>query len=225
MAAQDSISDRFPLVTTSLALGGRDWRVTAVQNQDILLDAVDSLEHMPYGFLLWESALGLARLLVEQPERVVGKRVLELGCGVGFPGLVAQWLGAEVWQTDHQQGALKLAETNALQNEVTGIERFPADWRNWNLKERYDVLMGADILYERAMYIYLERIFRENLAPGGQLLIADPVRPQAMEFTAELERKGWSMALETRMVHLDEEGRDNRPVEVALITGILSHAR
>ena len=31
--------------------------------------------------------------------------------------------------------------------------------------------MGADILYERAMFFYLERIFRENLAPGGFLCL------------------------------------------------------
>ncbi|HLK60200.1 MAG TPA: methyltransferase domain-containing protein [Chthonomonadaceae bacterium] len=219
MAAPDGIDARLPLVTGEIVLGGRSWRVTAVQNQDALVEAMDSLEHMPYGFLLWEAAVGLAQLLCEQPERAAGKRILELGCGVGLPGMVARWLGAEVRQTDHQQGALNLAEKNALQNGITGIERFLADWRDWNHTERYDVLLGADILYERAMHAHLERIFRENLASGGTLLIGDPVRPQALEFTADLERKGWRMHLDTRMVRLHEEGRENRPVEVALIIG------
>src|ERR1051326_2047479 len=118
MTAPDIIAERFPLVTSEISVGGRTWRVTAVQNQDALVEAVDTLEHMPYGFLLWESAVGLAQLLAEEPERVAGKRVLELGCGVGFPGMVARWLRADIWQTDHQRGALKLAEQNALQNAV-----------------------------------------------------------------------------------------------------------
>ena len=219
MPALDLTASHLPLVTSEIPIGARCWRVTAVQNQDALLDAVEMLEHMPYGFLLWESAVGMAQLLTEQPERVAGKRVLELGCGVGFPGMVAQSLGAQVWQTDHQRGALQVAESNAAQNGVAGINRFLADWRTWNHTERYDVLLGADILYERGMHFYLEQIFKQNLAPGGKLLIGDPVRPQAMEFTADLERKGWRMALDTRMVCLEEEGKENRPVEVALITG------
>jgi len=211
----------FPLVTSRIVIGGRAWQITAVQNQEALLDAVDTLENMPYGFLLWESAIGLGRYLAANPALVADRQALELGCGVGLVGLIARRLGARVRQTDHQPGVLALARRNAAQNAVHGIEQFLADWRHWEHTERYDLLLGADILYERAMHPYLERIFRANLAPQGALLLSDPVRPQALEFTSQLEKAGWSIALETIEVQLEESGRQNRAVEVALWIGTL----
>jgi predicted nicotinamide N-methyase len=208
----------FPLVTAEIDIDGRAWRITAVQNADALLDGADAFEHFPYGFLLWEAAVGLARMLAAEPALVAGKRVLELGAGVGMPGIVARSLGAEVWQTDHQAAALTLAQQNARQNGVDGIMQFLGDWRSWTHLTHYDVILGADIMYERAMFFYLEQIFNRCLAPGGRLLLSDPGRPQALEFAAHLEKHGWRMEMETRTVLLDEQGQENRPIEVALWT-------
>ncbi len=208
-----------PLETVALAIGERTWQITAVQNQDALLDVADQLEHIPYGFLLWESAIGLANLLERQADQVSEKRVLELGAGVGLPGLVARALNAEVWQTDHEPHALALAVANATQNGIMGIHQFVADWRRWNHTPRYDLVLGADILYERAMHPYLEPIFRQNLAPGGHLLLADPCRPQAFAFVAELEARGWHFTLEVEKFVLPSRQGQGRPVDVMLVSG------
>ena len=227
------LAARYPLETMAMTIGGRDWHIRAVQDQDYLLDVADTLENVPYGFLLWESAIGLAQLLAEQPALVAGKRVLELGAGVGLAGLMAAALGAQVWQTDHQPDALALAQVNAdahgyaQANGYSGIEQFLADWRTWQHTECYDVILGADILYERAMYAYLEPIFQQNLAPGGCLLLADPCRPQALEFAAHLEKHGWHFELSTCPVTLpataEQPGKSkkkaNQAVEVALLIG------
>ena len=227
------LAARYPLQTMSMTIGGRDWHIRAVQDQDFLLDVADTLENVPYGFLLWEAAIGLAQWLAEQPALVAGKRVLELGAGVGLAGLMAAALGAQVWQTDHQPDALALAHVNAHAhgyargNGCSGIEQFLADWRTWQHTERYDVILGADILYERAMYAHLEPIFQQNLAPGGCLLLADPCRPQALEFVAHLEKRGWHFELSTRPVILptapdapsQANKKANQAVEVALLIG------
>lgn len=212
------VESQVPLVTTAISIGDRDWQITAVQNQDLLLDTAHELEHFPYGFLLWESAVGLARYLAANPSLVLNKRVLELGAGVGVAGIAAQAMGANVWQTDHQKGALQLASRNARQNGVGGIQQFLADWRSWQHHTRYDVLIGADITYEWGMHFYLERIFRENLAPGGTILLADPGRPQSLEFLAQLEKKDWKIAIESLAVSLPENGKAGKPVDVAILT-------
>jgi predicted nicotinamide N-methyase len=140
---------------------------------------------------------------------------------MGLPGLIACSLGATVWQTDHEARALALAQSNAAQNGVSGIQHFVADWRTWAHDVQYDVILGADILYERAMHPYLAPIFRQNLAPGGCLLLADPSRPQALEFIAALETQGWRFAITMQTVSLSTTSETGKPVEVALLVGSL----
>jgi predicted nicotinamide N-methyase len=214
------LAERLPLETVSVPIGGRIWRIITVQNQDELLAVADQLEHIPYGYLLWESAIGLAQLLLEHYPVLTGKRILELGCGVGLPGLVAAHLGADVWQTDHEQNALMLATVNARQNGVTNLQQFAADWRTWAHSVRYDLLLGADILYERAMHPFLETIFWQNLAPQGRLLLSDPSRPQALDFVAAMEKRGWCFEIDMQTITLPTDDPQRRQVNVALLTGV-----
>ena len=214
-----ALASELPLDWVEVTVAGRTWRILAVLNQDRLLDLADRLAHVPYGFLLWESAVALAQLLATLPGGLAGKRVLELGAGLGLTGLVARSLGADVWQTDHEPHLLTLAAYNAAVNQIGGIHQFVADWRSWQHTGQYDLLLGADILYERVMHPYLEPIFSRNLAHGGRLILADPSRPQALTFMAELETRGWQFDLTVERIDLPVLQRSPKPVEVALWTG------
>lgn len=205
-----------PLHTIPLTIGDRTWQITAVLDQDALLEVADELEYVPYGYLLWESAIGLGNYLWRKAEWLQGKQVLELGSGVGLPGLVAQSLGAQVWQTDHQPGALTLAAHNAKQNQVVGIQQFLGDWRRWDHDIQYDLLIGSDILYERAMHTWIEPIFSRNLASGGELILADPSRPQALEVLARMEDKGWRFEIEMQTVPAVQFRKPTPSVDVAV---------
>lgn len=212
------LAARFPLATVDVPIGDQVWRVTCVVDQDALLDGVNEVEHVPYGFLLWESAVVLAQQLMTCGAALRGKQVLELGAGVGLAGLVAQSLGASVWQTDHRADLLVLAAHNAEQNHLCAPQQFLADWRSWQHPAQYDLILGADILYERAMHRQLAPIFRHNLAPGGQLLLTDPSRPQALELIGQLETEGWSIEISIQTITLALPQRHNKPAHVALLT-------
>jgi methyltransferase-like protein 23 len=213
-----TLAARFPLETVAVTIGAHIWQITCVVDQDALLDGVNVVEHVPYGFLLWESAVALAQHLVERGDQLCGKQVLELGAGVGLAGLVAQQMGATVWQTDHRADLLLLAEHNAHQNDLIPPQHFLADWRTWNHPTHYDLILGADILYERAMHQHLAPIFRQNLAPGGQLWLTDPSRPQALELIAQLETEGWQIDMTLQTITLPLPQRINKAAQVAVIT-------
>jgi methyltransferase-like protein 23 len=189
-----------PLNLVPVMIGGRLWRIWCVEDQNYLLSVTTRLEHLPYGLLLWESSVGLSQRLAEEPSLVQGKRVLELGAGTGLPGLVARSLGASVWQTDQMDDVLKVAALNERENALTGIRRFRADWRDWVEPTSFDVILGADILYDAAMYGSIAAILDRSLAPDGRVLLADPGRPQAWEFLSELENGGARFAMSVRRV-------------------------
>ena len=188
-----------PLNLVPVTIGDRLWRIWCVEDQDYLL-SISNLDHLPYGLLLWESAVGLSQRLVEEPGLVEGKRVLELGAGTGLPGLVARSLGAHVWQTDQMEDVLSIAALNERENALAGIRRFRADWRDWVEQASFDVILGADILYDAAMYGSIAAILDRSLAPGGRVVLADPGRPQALEFLSALENAGARFAMSVRRV-------------------------
>src|SRR5512143_735032 len=71
----------------------------------------------PYWSVLWRSGVALAGEL--DGEGLAGRRVAELGCGLGAPSLAAAKAGADVIATDRDPEALALVARNA---EANGVE-------------------------------------------------------------------------------------------------------
>ena len=53
----------------------------------------DQGDRDPYWCRLWPSAIALAQLVLQQPELVRGKRVCDIGCGLGLAGIAAALAG------------------------------------------------------------------------------------------------------------------------------------
>ena len=133
-------------------------------------------EFMPYWAELWPAGLALALAL---PERLTGVRVVELGCGLGVPSLVAAARGAEVTAIDWAADAIELLRRNAARNGLE-LQAEVADWRAF--EGRFDLALAADVLYEaRNVEPLLELLPR--LAP--EILLAEPGRPHAAGFLLE----------------------------------------
>jgi predicted nicotinamide N-methyase len=112
---------------------------------EALLDdqAFERNEFLPYWAELWPAGLALAHAL---PDRLDGVQVIEVGCGLGIPSLVAARRGAEVLATDWADDAVELLRVNASRN---GIE-LRAETVAWDsLRGTFDLVLAADVLYER----------------------------------------------------------------------------
>ncbi len=207
--ALDTPAGRVPLAEYRLGIGGRVWSVLhtgAVLGFAEEQRVIGERDRLPYGVLLWPSSIALAHELAARGGALRGRRVLEIGGGTGLPGIVAASFGARVVQTDKQELALGVARRNAERNAVpralstatpTGgaIEHRLADWAAWDDAERYDLILGADVLYADGMHARLRRIFEANLAPGGRLLLADPFRKLSLGLLEEMERDGWRVGM------------------------------
>jgi len=77
----------------------------------------DEEDRDPYWTCPWPSSIALARELLEKPELVKGKRVADIGCGLGIAGIAAAISGAsEVVFLDREPLALQCAVMNAQLN-------------------------------------------------------------------------------------------------------------
>lgn len=197
-AAQQTLSTTagdLPLEDYRLALGGQVWTIlhtgAILSQQDENRFLLGAEPRLPYGIALWPSAIALAHDLAARPLR--GLSVLELGAGTGLPGIVAATLGARVVQTDNNSAALVVARRNAERNRVS-VEQRAADWTDWSETGTYDCIIGADILYADSLHAQLRDIFEANLAPGGRLLIADPLRPSSFDLLEAMAASGWNVA-------------------------------
>lgn len=181
-----------PLLVFDIAAAGRTWQIEAVRDQDALIAAADGLAAFPYGLMIWESSIALADALFDAGD-VAGRSAIELGAGAGLGGLAAGHLGASVVQTDYAAEALELSRRNAFRNGISGIDCRFGDWHDWRDTVRYDLIVGADILYDSDAHAPVQAILDRNLAPGGYALLTDPCRGPTSGFVAALEREGWSV--------------------------------
>lgn len=188
---------------TAIDLGGTEIILNLVANNEEILMANLEAEETPLWVELWPAALGLARYLWQNPP-APGAQVLELGAGLGLPGVVAALRQALVLQTDYVQAAVDVAKQTALINAATGMQHAVADWRNWTITQQFDLIIGSDITYHPDLNPYLEKIFLSNLKPGGSLLIADSGRIESEKFLSGLMHKEWTGNIDSLPVHLDK---------------------
>jgi len=160
----------------------------------------DRDERLPYWAELWPSALALARHLSEQA--LAGKRAIELGCGVGLPTIIALARGASVLATDHYRAALDFTAYNARTNLDLEPDVTVLDWRKPEIEDMgtFDLVLAADVLYERKNATALAGLVPKLLAPGGEAIIADPRRDEAPVFLEEMGEQGFEDVTEETTV-------------------------
>jgi predicted nicotinamide N-methyase len=147
-------------------------------------------EFMPYWAELWPSGIALARHVAGLPLR--GRRVLELGCGLGLPALAAALGGADVLATDWAPEALALLEQNAAANGLR-VETAVLDWRDGaQVGPPFDLVLAADVLYEARNAEPLLAVLDGAVGDGGEAILADPGRRHAPTFFEAATAKGWA---------------------------------
>ena len=125
----------------------------------------------PYWAFAWAGGQALARYILDNPEIVRGRRVLDIGSGSGLVGIAAARSGAaHVLAADidgHAIAAIKLnAAANAIDIAVTQDDVIgrPGDW---------DVILVGDLFYERPLAERLLAWLRPMAIPA---LLGDPGR-------------------------------------------------
>ena len=187
--------DRFEPVERRIDVGDRPVSIWRPPDMESLIDlaAFEADERIPYWADVWESAIVLAEDLAAMDG--AGKTLLELGCGLGLPSLVAARAGFTVTATDYEETALEGVRYNAERNRIGGLRTLVLDWRN--LPEdlgTFDLVVAADVLYETHHPAVLAATILRTLAPSGLGLIADPCRAKAAGFAPAARAAGLAVS-------------------------------
>lgn len=187
---------------TKIDLGDHEITIYLVGNaEEILMDAIEK-EETPLWVELWPAAIGLARW-IWHGSNLEGKNILELGCGLGLAGLVAGLKDGDVIQTDYVNGALEIAKDSAILNKLNNITWAIADWRNFKIEDKFDYIIGSDIIYHPNLHDDLIKIFENNLKPMGSIIVSDPGRKDGQALIEKLKIRGWQV--NTNRIHVKQD--------------------
>lgn len=125
--------------------------------------------YAPYWAFCWGGGQALARYIIDNPELVAGRRVVDFGAGSAIVAIAAARAGAKhVLAVDSDPKAQHFARLNAALNGVAidVASVLPS-------ARAYDVMLASDVFYD----LEATRIVREAVAAGGLAYVGDAGRP------------------------------------------------
>ncbi|MCH2187716.1 50S ribosomal protein L11 methyltransferase [Myxococcota bacterium] len=147
------------------------WLLDPEIDLEAACQKIEACHPPPYWAFCWGAGQALARYLLDHPETVAGKTVVDWGTGSGIAAIAAARAGAQsVRALDHDPAALRAVERNAQLNDV----QLATDE---SLRVRFEVLIAADVLYEAPLLNWLQ----QQASNRHRVLIADPLRAASPE--------------------------------------------
>jgi predicted nicotinamide N-methyase len=165
--------------------------------------AFASDDYMPYWADLWPAARMLAKFLLRQ-KWASGLRALEVGCGLGLPGIAALKAGLHVTFSDCDATALRFASANAKLNGLADFDTLQLDWRYPPEGLKWPVVVASDLIYEMRNVAPLVGLIKAVLAPEGECLLTDQDRVPSQVLRDTLAAEG--MPFTTQAMRAGEPG-------------------
>ncbi len=128
----------------------------------------------PFWAFAWPGGQATARLLLDEPARVAGKRVLDFAAGCGIAAVAAAMSGATLVEAA-EIDPLALAATR-LNAALNGVAVETPDGDIVGSPCRWDVILAGDVCYEAPMTAHILPWLRAVAAAGAEVLLADPGR-------------------------------------------------
>jgi predicted nicotinamide N-methyase len=128
----------------------------------------------PFWAFAWAGGQGLARYVLDHPETVSGKRVVDFASGSGLVAIAAKMAGAEVVLAADIDPWTKTAVT--LNAELNGVEIGFTGENLIGSEIDADVLLAGDVFYDRDFAMALVPWFERLAARGVTVLVGDPGR-------------------------------------------------
>ena len=203
------IKGDYKLTFDKLKVGNHSLRILKVADLQEFLGDTDpfaDVSQFPFWIKLWDAAILLSYVLTMIPERK-GKTLLELGAGLGAPGLAAAASGFTVTISDYEEIIMDFQKVSAAASGLENVDFTLLDWLNPPQFPPFDVLAGAEILFREEFFEPLLRVFKTYLKPDGAVYLAHDARRKSLPKFLKLAEKDFSIAINKQDIKRDGTNR------------------
>ena len=212
------IRAKYSVTFDRLKIGDNKLRLLKIADLEQFLAGKDpfaNVSEFPFWIRLWDAAMVLAYVLGSQKD-VAGKKLLELGAGLGAPGLAAATAGYDVTISDYEDIIMDFQRVSAAASGLKGIQLAHLDWLDPPELGPFDVLIGAEILFREEFFLPLLNIFKKYLKQDGMIFLAHDASRQSLPKFLQIAQSDFDIALKKQTIT-----RDGR--EITIIVNRLRH--
>jgi ETFB lysine methyltransferase len=144
----------------------------------------------PYFGVIWDSSQVLAHFINDFD--ITGKRILEVGCGIGLASLLLSNRLADITATDYHPEAGNFLLENIKLNHGKAIPFIRTGWEDEeNVMGRFDLIIGSDLLYERDHSSILSGFINQHAKAACEVILVDPGRGNHAQFSKKMVKLGY----------------------------------
>jgi predicted nicotinamide N-methyase len=204
----NTVKDRYTVAFEPLKIREHNLQLLKITDLEQILAGKDPLKDVssfPFWIRLWEAAIVLSEFIAGLP-RDQETTLLELGAGLGAPGLTAAAAGFSVTLTDYEELILDFERINAAASKLDNVRFAMLDWLNPPEMEQYDVIIGAEILFREEFFQPLLDVLRKALKPDGVVYLAHDIKRRSLEPFLKMAEKEYRIsASQRKLKSLDED--------------------
>ncbi len=142
----------------------------------------------PYWTRLWASSVALSGYIMESPELVSGKNILELGAGLALPSFVGSRYASNVICSDYLNDAVMLMKENIRQLNLRNVQATQIDWTSLEIPDDVNLLLLSDVNYDPFTFDHLHRLISRYLSSQDKhAMISTPQRLTGKAFFEKLD--------------------------------------
>lgn len=193
--------NKFKTKKISIKLSSQSFSFIIPSDPDEILDSVTEKEfskdeQLPYWADLWPSSEAIFDYCLNH-KVIDGAKICEIGAGLGIVSAAIAYNASAslLVSTDISTDSVYYIKENFKRNNLTG-ESACCDWRYSPFKEKFDVIIGADILYEERWTDPVLNFIKENLKNDGYALISDPQRKHWNNFKKKASKRDFKVTSE-----------------------------
>jgi predicted nicotinamide N-methyase len=144
--------------------------------------------------MVWPSARILANAM--QTQDLVGKRILEIGCGLALASLVIHRRFGNITASDCHPLAEGFLEENVRLNGLPHLKYQTGNWGRENLTlGKFDLIIASDVLYERDQPETLSRFIDLHSSDQVHIIVLDPDRGNRNDFCRKMVALGYCLSI------------------------------